>query len=96
METPVKSATGCPFEVTCSDPMIHIPVTHGPFPPGGTNAQPAIVHGAAIVVMGMPDTSTIGFGAVGVATPPCEHVTTAPWCRIGPGIAHIPPLLQHR
>jgi hypothetical protein len=42
VETPLMMATGCPFEVTKTDPMIHIPLTHGPLPTGGTNAQPAI------------------------------------------------------
>jgi hypothetical protein len=25
-------------------------------------------------------------GTVGIAIPPCEHITTAPICKIGPGI----------
>ena len=37
-----------------SAPTIHWPVTHGPLPPGGTNAQPATAYGAAIVATGCP------------------------------------------
>jgi hypothetical protein len=86
-ETPLNMATGWPFEVTKSEPRIHWPVTHGPLPTGGTNAQPAMAYGAAMVAMGIPDTNTNGLGTVGTAMPPCAHVTTAPTCRIGPGIA---------
>jgi hypothetical protein len=78
VDTPVRIANGCPFDVTCSEPSTHMPVTQGPLPAGGTNAQPATAQGPAMVTVGIPDTSTMGFGTVGVATPPCAQVTTAP------------------
>ena len=40
--------------------------------------------------MGMPETKTTGLGIVGIACPPCEHITTAPMCNIGPGILYSP------
>lgn len=76
--TPVMIASGCPIEVTCTDPTTHCAVTHGPLPAGGTKAQPAIVYGAAIVVAGIPATRTRGLGTVGIAWPPWEHSTVAP------------------
>src|SRR5580693_1892294 len=88
--TPVRIATGWPSDITCTAPTIHCAVTHGPFPAGGTNAQPATVHGAAMVAIGMPETMTRGLGTVGIACPPCAHITVAPMCRIGAGI------LDHR
>jgi hypothetical protein len=45
-----------------------------------------MAHGAAMVVMGMPLTSTKGLGTVGMAMPPCEHITTDPTVRMGPGM----------
>jgi hypothetical protein len=42
METPLMMATGCPLEVTKTDPMTHMPLMQGPLPAGGTKAQPAI------------------------------------------------------
>jgi hypothetical protein len=47
-------------------------------PAGGTNAHPATEYGAAIVAIGIPEAMTRGLGAVGIACPPCEHITTAP------------------
>jgi hypothetical protein len=41
IDTPVMIASGCPSESTRSAPTSHWPVTHGPLPPGVTNAQPA-------------------------------------------------------
>ena len=32
------------------------------------------------------ETITRGLGAVGIAWPPCAQMTTAPMCRIGPGM----------
>jgi hypothetical protein len=86
-------ATGCPCEKTCTAPTTHCAVTHGPLPAGGTNAQPATAQGAAIVAIGIPDTSTHGLGTVGMACPPCAHITVAPICKIGPGIADLPPFV---
>lgn len=77
-DAPDKSASGCPDEVTRTAPTTHCPVTQGPLPAGGTKAHPATVYGAEIVATGIPDTVTIGLGAVGIAWPPCAHVTTAP------------------
>jgi hypothetical protein len=77
-ETPLRIATGCPFDITCSAPITHIPVTQGPLPAGGANAHPAMEYGAAMVAIGMPDTMTCGLGTVGSAWPPCAHITTAP------------------
>jgi hypothetical protein len=37
-----NSSSGCPFDVTRTAPVIHCAVTHGPLPPGGTKAQPAM------------------------------------------------------
>jgi hypothetical protein len=68
--TPVINASGCPLEVTMTEPTIHIAVTHGPLPAGGTKAQPATAYGAAMVATGIPETSTCGLGAVGIAMPP--------------------------
>jgi hypothetical protein len=70
--------SGWPVDVTRVAPTDHCPVTHGPLPPGGTNAHPATAYGAAIVVAGMPETITRGLGTVGTAWPPCEHSTVAP------------------
>jgi hypothetical protein len=47
------------------------------------------VYGAAIVAIGIPDTNTQVLGTVGMAIPPCEHITTAPICKIGPGISSL-------
>jgi hypothetical protein len=74
------------MEVTNREPTTHWPVTHGPLPTGGTKAQPAMAHGAAMVVMGMPLTSTKGLGTVGIAMPPWEHKTIDPTVRMGPGM----------
>ena len=82
--------SGCPSESTRTAPTIHCPVTHGPLPAGGTKAQPATAYGAAIVATGMPDTITLGLGAVGTAWPPCEQSTVAPTCRMGPGHVRSP------
>jgi hypothetical protein len=38
--------TGCPLARTRVAATIHCAVTHGPFPPGGTNGQPATTYGA--------------------------------------------------
>jgi hypothetical protein len=65
--TPVMIVTGCPSDSTRVAPTTHCAVTHGPFPPGGTNAHPATTYGAAMVVMGEPETVTRGLGTVGVA-----------------------------
>ena len=88
--TPVMITTGWPIEVTRTAPMIHCAVAHGPLPAGGANAHPATMYGAAIVAIGIALTSTRGLGAVGIACPPWAHVTTAPMCKIGPGIARSP------
>jgi hypothetical protein len=39
--------TGCPLARTRVAATTHCAVTHGPFPPGGTNGQPAMTYGAA-------------------------------------------------
>lgn len=75
--TPLKMASGVPFEVTRVVPTVHIPVTQGPGA-GGTSGHPATAHGPAIVAVGWPLTMTLGFGTVGMAWPPCEHMTVAP------------------
>src|SRR5580765_7530250 len=85
VETPDWIAIGCPCDNTRTVPTIHCAVTQGPFPGGGTNAQPATAYGAAMVAIGMPETKTNGLGTVGTACPPCAHITVAPTCKIGPG-----------
>jgi hypothetical protein len=83
---------GCPFDNTRVVPVIQVPVTQGPFAAGGGgNAQPAIAYTEVTSTLGAPPRSTRGFGTVGVACPPCEHVTVAPTCNKNPG---IPTLLQ--
>jgi hypothetical protein len=94
IDMPVMSTTGWPVASTRVAPTVHWPVTHGPLPPGGTNAQPATAYGATIVATGWPLTDTRGFGAVGVACPPCEQSTVAPTWRIGPGTS--PPQMTVR
>jgi len=42
-----------------------------------------------MVAIGIPETKTHGLGTVGTACPPWAHVTTAPICRIGPGIVDL-------
>src|ERR1700722_20304853 len=88
--------TGWPWDSTRTAPTIHCAVTQGPFPAGGTKAHPATAYGAATVAIGIPDTSTIGLGTVGIACPPCAHNTVAPMCKMGPGISSLsaPQLLQ--
>jgi hypothetical protein len=76
--TPVMMTTGWPREVTRTAPTVHWPVTQGPLPAGGTKAQPATTYGAAMVVMGMPETKTRGTGAVGWAWPAWAQRTMAP------------------
>jgi hypothetical protein len=39
--------TGCPLARTRVAATTHCAVTHGPFPPGGTNGQPATTYGTA-------------------------------------------------
>lgn len=74
-----SNTSGWPLESTRTEPVNHWPVTQGPFPAGGGGiAQPATTYGAAMVTVGCPLTSTLGFGAVGMACPPCEQVTVAP------------------
>ena len=43
-----------------------------------------------MVAIGIPETITDGLGAVGVAMPPWEQVTTAPTWRMGPGMIDPP------
>ena len=40
--------------------------------------HPEIVHGAVSATVALPPTLTRGFGVVGEAEPPCEHMTVAP------------------
>src|SRR6185503_11035957 len=49
----------------------------GPGPAGGgmANGQPATVKGGADIGTGAPMILTLGLGAVGMAVPPCAHVT---------------------
>jgi len=73
------SNNGWPFENTRVAQVTNCAVTHGPFAAGGGgNAHPATRYGAAIVTVGMPLTSTRGFGTVGCACPPCAQSTVAP------------------
>jgi hypothetical protein len=81
--TPDCTTKGCPFDKTRMVPTTHCPVTHGGTALG-TPGHPAIVHGAAMVAVGMPLTSTRALGAAGIACPPCRHITTAPWCNRNP------------
>src|SRR5271154_5073276 len=43
-----------------------------------------------MVTIGIPETKTLGLGTVGIATPPWAQFTTAPMCRIGPGMVTPP------
>jgi hypothetical protein len=58
----------------------NVAVMHGvgPGPAGGGTAiaQPAIIKGAEAIGTGVPLSFTRGFGEVGVACPPCMHITT--------------------
>jgi len=66
-----RSRRGTPPEETRTADVVHVAVTHGPFPTiGGGIAQPATAYGAARVTAGCPETSTRGVGAVGSAGPP--------------------------
>src|SRR5579864_2821792 len=81
--------SGWPFESTRVEPEtgIHVAFTQGPLPPGGGGkAQPATMYGPATVTVGSPLTVTRGLGTVGVACPPCAHITVAPTCTRNPGI----------
>jgi len=69
-ETPVRMATGCPIDKTCTAPTTHCAVTQGPLPGGGTKAHPATAYGAAMVAIGIPETITHVLGTVGIACPP--------------------------
>src|SRR5215472_4419451 len=84
----VVTSSGWPLEVTRAVPTTHCALTQGPGA-GGTNGHPATSHGAAIVTDGAPESSTLGFGTVGCACPPCRHITVAPSCNTSPGT--IPP-----
>jgi hypothetical protein len=50
----------------------------GPGPAGGgiTIGQPATINGGDDMGTGVPMILTRGLGAVGLACPPCAHVTT--------------------
>ncbi len=50
----------------------------GPGPAGGGTAmaQPAIMNGGADMGTGVPESLTLGLGAVGLAEPPWGHMTT--------------------
>ena len=61
-------------------------------PAEGTKGQPAMVQTDACATAGWPDSSTRAEGVVGRACPPCEHMTVAPRCRMGPLIALSLPL----
>lgn len=61
-----NKSTGWPNDVTLSDAVMNVPVTHGPFAAGGGGyAQPAMVYGDEIVTIGWPETKTVGTGTVG-------------------------------
>jgi hypothetical protein len=65
--------TGMPIDVTRMAAVggSHWATTQGPLAiGGGGNAQPATVHGAPAVMMGMPITDTRGLGTVGWTMPP--------------------------
>jgi len=56
-----------------------VAVTQGPLATGGGgNAQPATCHGMGITVIGWAITRTLGIEDMGMACPPCAHITTAP------------------
>jgi len=63
--------SGCPFDVTRTADVMNRAATHGPFAAGGGGSgQPAITYGGVGITVGIPDTVTRGFGAVGCAWPP--------------------------
>ena len=67
------TSTGMPIDVTRSDAVkgSHSATTQGPLAiGGGGNAQPATVHGAPAVIIGMPITNTRGLGTVAWTMPP--------------------------
>jgi hypothetical protein len=43
-----------------------------------------------MVAIGIPVTNTRRLGTVGMANPPCWHITTAPLCKIGPAMVRSP------
>lgn len=87
-EMPSLNRTGWPKDVTLSEAVTNVAVTHGPFAAGGGGkAQPATTYGEAIVTIGCPETKTVGIGTTGCAWPPCEHKTCAPSCTRKPGIS---------
>jgi hypothetical protein len=72
-------SSGWPFDRTRVVPLSHCPVTQGPLAVGGGgNAQPAMLYTLLISTLGAPPRVTRGFGVIGVAEPPCEHITVAP------------------
>ena len=77
VDAPAIDATGIPPASTLTAPVIHCPVAHGGAPVP-VRAHPVIAHGAAMVTIGCPLSVTLGKGAVAVAGPACEQVTTAP------------------
>lgn len=72
----------------------NVAVMHGvgPGPAGGGTviAQPAIMNGADASGTGVPMILTRGLGEVGVACPPCMHVTTQLIVNKNPGITSPP------
>jgi hypothetical protein len=75
----LNTSSGCPIEVTRAVPTTYCAVTHGPLPAGGGgNAQPATTYGVDRKTVGIDDTATRGFGAVGCACPACEQRIVAP------------------
>jgi hypothetical protein len=64
------STSGWPFEVTRTAAVVHCAVAQGGAPELiAGNVQPTIAYGTVARTVGMPLTSTRGFGVVGVAMP---------------------------
>lgn len=83
---------GCPIDLTRSDIVggRNVAEMHGvgPGPAGGgiAKGQPATIQGGDDIGTGVPDSRTLGFGAVGFACPPCAQVTVAVMVTMNPGI----------
>jgi hypothetical protein len=71
--------SGWPLLVTRTADVTYCAVTQGPFAVGGGGSvHPATPYGLVIATVGMPLTSTRGFGDIGVACPAWAQVTVAP------------------
>jgi hypothetical protein len=85
----LNTSKGCPNEVTRVLPVVHCAITHGG-KVDGMPGQPITLHGSGSRQLGMPLSITLGLGTVGMAWPPCVHMTVAPCWMSGPGMRYLP------